>query len=207
MSRPTRREDCADVRVPQRPAARPAPDRRGGRLMTRGAEETARRPAHDFEVALVHLETLRRMARRMCGNRADADDLVQETYLAAFRHFDQFSPGGNCRAWLFTILRNTFLNRLRQRGRLVLALDGREPPCGLAGLVAAVPNPEEELSRRTVADLSGRRWRGSRSHSEPRSSSPPCWSFRTGRSPRRPGRPLEPSCPGCPGPGSSSGTP
>ena len=74
--------------------------------------------APDFEeVALVHLDLLYRMALRLTHNRAEAEDLVQETWLRAFRHFDQFDPGSNCRAWLVTILRNAFLTRLRRQGR------------------------------------------------------------------------------------------
>ena len=74
--------------------------------------------APDFEeVALVHLDLLYRTALRLTQNRAEAEDLVQETWLRAFRHFDQFDPGSNCRAWLVTILRNAFLSRLRRQGR------------------------------------------------------------------------------------------
>jgi len=68
------------------------------------------------EVALVHLDTLFRYALRLTQNRAEAEDLVQETYLRAFRRFDQFEAGTNCRAWLFTIMRNIFLNRVRRSG-------------------------------------------------------------------------------------------
>ena len=74
--------------------------------------------APDFEeVALVHLDLLYRTALRLTHDRAEADDLVQETWLRALQHFDQFDPGSNCRAWLVTILRNAFLNRLRRQGR------------------------------------------------------------------------------------------
>lgn len=66
------------------------------------------------EVALVHLDALYRSALRLTHNRAEAEDLVQETCLRAFRSFHRFNPGTNCRAWLFTILRNTFLNGLRR---------------------------------------------------------------------------------------------
>ena len=69
------------------------------------------------EVALVHLDLLYRTALRLTHDRAEADDLVQETWLRALQHFDQFDPGSNCRAWLVTILRNAFLNRLRRQGR------------------------------------------------------------------------------------------
>ena len=78
----------------------------------------------DFEeVALVHLDLLYRTALRLTHDRVEADDLVQETWLRALRHFDQFDPGSNCRAWLVTILRNAFLNRLRRQGREVLGND------------------------------------------------------------------------------------
>ena len=80
--------------------------------------------APDFEeVALVHLDLLYRTALRLTHDRAEADDLVQETWLRALQHFDQFDPGSNCRAWLVTILRNAFLNRLRRRGRERLESD------------------------------------------------------------------------------------
>jgi len=81
----------------------------------------------DFEeVALVHLDLLYRTALRLTHDRVEADDLVQETWLRALRHFDQFDPGSNCRAWLVTILRNAFLNRLRRRGRERLESDTPE---------------------------------------------------------------------------------
>ena len=78
--------------------------------------------SREFEaVALVHLDALYQFALRLTHNRSEAEDLVQETCLRAFRSFHRFNPGTNCRAWLFTILRNTFLNRIRQAGRDVLA--------------------------------------------------------------------------------------
>jgi RNA polymerase sigma-70 factor (ECF subfamily) len=71
-------------------------------------------------VALVHLDALYHVALRLTRNRAEAEDVVQEAFLRAFRSFDRFNPGTNCRAWLFTILRNVFLNRVRSQGREVL---------------------------------------------------------------------------------------
>src|SRR5436309_15656441 len=64
--------------------------------------------------ALKHLDALYRTALRMTRNPQDAEDLVQETYLRAFRFFDQFTPGTNLRAWLFRILTNTYINRYRK---------------------------------------------------------------------------------------------
>jgi RNA polymerase sigma-70 factor, ECF subfamily len=71
-------------------------------------------------VALVHLDALYHVALRLTRNRAEAEDVVQEAFLRAFRSFHRFNPGTNCRAWLFTILRNVFLNRVRTQDREVL---------------------------------------------------------------------------------------
>lgn len=72
------------------------------------------RRAKEFEeTALVHLDTLYRGALRLTGNRAQAEDLVQEAMVRALGAFDRFTPGTNCRAWLFKIMRNAFLNRVR----------------------------------------------------------------------------------------------
>ena len=58
-------------------------------------------------------------ARRLTGNQADAEDLVQETYLRAFRSYASFTAGTNLRAWLFRILTNTHINRFRAKQRRV----------------------------------------------------------------------------------------
>src|SRR6266481_9590969 len=76
------------------------------------------RPVAAFEAeALACLDSLYRTALRLTGVPADAEDLVQETYLKAFRAVDQFEPGTNLRAWLFTILHNSARNRARDRAR------------------------------------------------------------------------------------------
>jgi RNA polymerase sigma-70 factor, ECF subfamily len=69
------------------------------------------------EEAISYIDSLYRTALRMSGNPADAEDLVQETYLRAFRAIDQFKPGTNLRAWLFKILTNSFINEYRKRNR------------------------------------------------------------------------------------------
>jgi RNA polymerase sigma-70 factor (ECF subfamily) len=69
----------------------------------------------EFEVeALRHLDALYRTALRMTRSEADAEDLVQETYIRAFRFRDQFTLGTNMKAWLFRILTNTFINTYRR---------------------------------------------------------------------------------------------
>ena len=65
--------------------------------------------------ALGFLDALYRTALRMTRSEADAQDLVQETYIRAFRFREQFTPGTNLKAWLFRILTNTFINTYRRR--------------------------------------------------------------------------------------------
>jgi len=94
---------------------------------------------------LVHLDTLYRSALRLTQNRAEAEDLVQETCLRAFRSFHRFNPGTNCRAWLLTILRHAFLNRIRQAGHDVLAGESAATAPAAVEAVPAYGNPEEEF--------------------------------------------------------------
>jgi RNA polymerase sigma-70 factor, ECF subfamily len=72
----------------------------------------------DFEsLAMEHLPSLYSGALRMTHNPADAEDLVQETYLKAYRGFKGFEAGTNLKAWLFRILTNTYINQYRSRQR------------------------------------------------------------------------------------------
>src|SRR5512147_3046232 len=69
----------------------------------------------DFEKeAIPHMDALFNFALRMTGDSDEADDLVQETYLKAFRFFDKFERGTNCKAWLFRILKNSYINEYRK---------------------------------------------------------------------------------------------
>lgn len=75
-------------------------------------------PAADFErEALVHLDAVHRFARSLTQDVTAAEDLTQETFLRACRHWDQFRPGTNCRAWLFTICRNLHYRQGERRSR------------------------------------------------------------------------------------------
>lgn len=72
----------------------------------------------EFEaVVLEHFHTLYNTALRLTRNTSEAQDLVQETLLKAYRFFDRFEPGTNIKAWLFTILRNTYINTYRKTMR------------------------------------------------------------------------------------------
>lgn len=104
--------------------------------------------AREFEdAALVHLDMLYRVALRLTHSRPEAEDLVQETCLRAFRSFHRFIPGTNCRAWLVTIMRNLFLNRLRRDRHETLDEDPSrwESADSATGTDSISGNPEEEL--------------------------------------------------------------
>ncbi|QXT39104.1 RNA polymerase sigma factor [Gymnodinialimonas ceratoperidinii] len=71
-----------------------------------------------------HLTSLRAFARSLTRSTAAADDLVQDTVVKAWSNIDKFQPGTNMRAWLFTILRNTFYSSHRKQKREVEDVDG-----------------------------------------------------------------------------------
>src|SRR5437773_8636091 len=116
--------------------------------------EGLRHQAGGFEPeALALVDSLYRTALRLTRNPADAEDLVQDTYLKAFRAAESFEPGTNLRAWLFTILHNTARNRARDRARDTVSVDSEivdraaelPPPGG------AIETPETRLMRETLA--------------------------------------------------------
>jgi RNA polymerase sigma-70 factor (ECF subfamily) len=108
-------------------------------------------PAFEQE-ALASLDSLYRTALRLTRVPADAEDLVQETYLKAFRAAESFKPGTNLRAWLFTILHNTALNRVRDRAREALSVDSDlvERTAELPRGGAAPETPETLLLRESL---------------------------------------------------------
>jgi RNA polymerase sigma-70 factor (ECF subfamily) len=116
-----------------------------------------RRPQRAFEeVFAEHLDALYRTALRLCrGNKADAEDLLQDSALRAFTRFDGLKNPDAARAWLFTILTRTHLNRLRAAGRRAEAastdLDDSEFEAALAEW-APMRSPAEQAERRQLAE-------------------------------------------------------
>ena len=103
-----------------------------------------RSPAFDAE-ALDHLGTLQALSRRMTPNRTEADDLVQDAYLNAFRASHRYEPGTNLRAWLFTILRNTYYTNVLRRRREVRDEDGN-----YAGALKSAPTQDWSVAMRSL---------------------------------------------------------
>jgi len=114
------------------------------------------RPAFEKE-ALHHFGDLRKLSLRLTRNRADADDLVQDAYLRAFRGFQLFTPGTNLRAWLHTILRNVARNRWRDQNRarvLARVLIDEADAAGTTEIPApGDASPEQVLLNQAMAPL------------------------------------------------------
>lgn len=95
-------------------------------MIDRQSDQTTGTPEHEslrsrFEVTTVpFMGRLYNTALRLTRRQDDAHDLVQETYLRAYRTFEHFVPGTNCKAWLFTVMYSVFINRYRK--------EKREPP-------------------------------------------------------------------------------
>jgi RNA polymerase sigma-70 factor (ECF subfamily) len=104
--------------------------------------------------ALSHIDSLYGTALRLTRRAQDAEDLVQETYLKAFRASHQFERGTNLKAWLFTILHNTFLNRRRRAVKEPVGVDAEVIERAAEAAGAGGPTPEQLLLRKTLdADL------------------------------------------------------
>ena len=73
--------------------------------------------------ALPHMDALYRTALRMTKNVGDAEDLVQEALVKAYRFWDKFETGSNCRAWLFKIMTNVFINEYRSKSRSPMSVN------------------------------------------------------------------------------------
>jgi len=127
-----------------------------GKEHTDGREEL--RKGGFSQEALPHMGSVYRFAQRLAGGQTgDAEDLVQETFLRAYRSWESFAAGSNCRAWLFTICRNVHLGigrRAAVRPKEVRAseLDGADEAFAIrqAWSDDGVEDPEEALFRGIV---------------------------------------------------------
>jgi RNA polymerase sigma-70 factor, ECF subfamily len=105
----------------------------------------------DFETGeLPYREQLYKTALRLTRNSEDAEDLLQETYLKAYRHYASFQEGTNLKAWLFKILKNTFINEYRRRKQIPPQVDFADLEETFESALAtrengAVKTPEDEL--------------------------------------------------------------
>ncbi len=102
--------------------------------------------------ALSWIDGLYGAALRLTRNPADAEDLVQDTYLKAFKSADSFKPGTNLRAWLFTILHNHFLNDRRRAKGSPVHVDSETAEKAAAVVPAEGETVEHALVRRVTDD-------------------------------------------------------
>ncbi len=106
--------------------------------------------------AIPHTDSLYRTALRMTKNVSDAEDLVQEALVKAYRFWDRFEPGTNSRAWLFKIMTNIFINEYRSKSRSPMAVNVDDIDDNfLYGQLAVTPpgdNPEQQLFAKIFDD-------------------------------------------------------
>ena len=90
--------------------------------------------------AMPHADRLFRHAMWLTRNRAEAEDLVQETMVQALQSFHRFTSGTNCRAWLVTILQHVRSNRLRKQGRVIVDSALEERAANVVPFVPPIPD-------------------------------------------------------------------
>src|SRR3954467_115457 len=109
------------------------------------------------ELALSHLDPLYSAALRLTKNERDAEDLVQDTCMRAYRFFDKFERGTNIKAWLFKILTNTFITRYRRKVKERSVVEGVEREAVHDQFVSRdatdfAANPEQYFFDRLLSD-------------------------------------------------------
>ncbi len=117
-------------------------------------EGDERKATFDAQV-VPFLDDLYRAALHLCRNPADAEDLLQDTMVRAYRAWDRFVPVSNCKAWLFTILYNGFRNRLRTKRRTPIAVDiddALEGPLAEQATASRLDDPAEVNIQDTFDD-------------------------------------------------------
>ena len=88
--------------------------------------------AFEFNSQIISLkDTFQYFAYSLTSNQEDANDLVQETFLKALKNKDKFDPATNIKAWLYTIMRNTFINQYRRQSKISRVFESKENPNGL----------------------------------------------------------------------------
>jgi len=94
-------------------------------------------------IALQYMDSLYSAALRMTSDEGDAQDLVQDVYLRAYRFFDRFEKGTNFKAWLFKILKNIYINRYRKELKAPQMVDISDAE--MSGDMPATTTPEDEV--------------------------------------------------------------
>jgi RNA polymerase sigma-70 factor, ECF subfamily len=119
--------------------------------LTENAVDAHVQAGRDFEAAAMpFLDALYNTAYRMTRNAQDTEDLIQETYLKAYKHFDKFEAGTNLKAWLFKIMKNTFINSYRKNQAIPPLTDFSDIEGSFEDRVhpdsnRQIKNPEDEL--------------------------------------------------------------
>lgn len=102
-----------------------------------------------------HMEVLLNYANYLTGDRQSAEDLLQETYLKAYRFFDKFEEGTNAKAWLYRIMRNTYINEYRRVKRIpdVVQYDEQISPYQMnASVLGSVDEMRQRIEHDTFGD-------------------------------------------------------
>jgi RNA polymerase sigma-70 factor, ECF subfamily len=120
-------------------------------------DEEQHKRGWDFEAAAMpFVDSLYNAAYRMSRNSQDAEDLVQETYLKAYKYYDKFEEGTNLKAWLFKILKNTFINSYRKKQQIPPSADFADIEESFESIVRdegagrQLPDPEAELLEKVL---------------------------------------------------------
>lgn len=114
-----------------------------------------RKRAEFAKWALPHMDQVYTAGLYLTRNKEEAEDLLQETMLRAYRFWHQFTPGTNCKAWLMTILHNSFKNRYRDRSREQQTVEFDESlhaPDQSASAELSQTNPEEIVAAQRLDD-------------------------------------------------------
>lgn len=109
----------------------------------------------DFKSTILSLQTsLFSFAMKLTSNSNDASDLVQDTNLRALDNKESFAEGTNLKGWVFTIMRNTFLNNMRGASRKCVVSDSATEDCNYAlNIVSEAPTPDSVYAAREIGSV------------------------------------------------------